>query len=349
MGSLRSWWLVVGGSWRDGWRRVWHGPAIAAGVFALTMLLALPLALTMRGLIETHLGTSTAAASAADSVNYDWWQEFTSQAAGLGATFTPAIVGFAATLDNISSIVDGPVEIVPIAAAVAVYLLGWTFAAGAIVDRYARQRKTRAHGFFAAGGVNMFRLLRLAAIAGIAYWLLFRYVHASLFTKGYDEWVRHLDTERQAAALRAALYLVFGVLLLAVNIVVDYARIRIVVEDRRSVIGALLAALRFVVRNPASAGLYAVNAGVFVLLIAVWSVVAPGAGGGGVSIWLTFLLAQAYVLARLLLKLHFLASQTALFQSRLAHAAYTAAPEARWPDSPAAETLTATPRRPGSA
>ena len=32
----------------------------------------------------THLGRSLAADSAADGVNYDWWQEFTSQATGLG-------------------------------------------------------------------------------------------------------------------------------------------------------------------------------------------------------------------------------------------------------------------------
>ena len=43
--------------------------------------------------------------------------------------------------------------------------------------------------------------------------------------------------------------------------------------------------------------------------------------------------------ARLLLKLQFLASQTALFQTNLAHAAYTAAPEPVWPDSPAAESI----------
>ena len=39
------------------------------------------------------------------------------------------------------------------------------------------------------------------------------------------------------------------------------------------------------------------------------------------------------------LKLQFMASQTALFQRSLAHAGYTAAPEPRWPDSPAAETI----------
>jgi hypothetical protein len=49
---------------------------------------------------------------------------------------------------------------------------------------------------------------------------------------------------------------------------------------------------------------------------------------------------QVYVLARLAMKLQFLASQTALFQASLAHAGYTAAPVPVWPESPAAEAIT---------
>jgi hypothetical protein len=56
--------------------------------------------------------------------------------------------------------------------------------------------------------------------------------------------------------------------------------------------------------------------------------------------WLGFAGTQLYLLARLLLKLQFVASQTALFQRSLAHAAYTAAPAPVWPESPAAEAIT---------
>jgi hypothetical protein len=323
---------------------VLHAPAIVAGVFAMTFLLALPLALTVRGMIEGHLGQSLMADQAADAVNYDWWQEFTSQTSGLGSTFTPAVIGFAATLDNISSVLDRQAEIVPIAGAIATYLAGWALVVGGVIDRYARQRRTRAHGFFAAGGVYFFRFCRLAIVAGPVYWLLFRYAHRWLFADWYADLTRNMDSERRAFAVRAALYVVFGLLLVGANIVFDYAKVRIVVEDRRSVLGALAAALRFVARNPGRAfGLYGLNAVTFLLLIGLWALAAPGAGGAGASMWFGFLLGQAYLLARLLLKLQFLASETALFQASLAHAGYTAAPEARWPESPAAETITADP------
>lgn len=341
---------MVADSWRDGFGRVLHAPAVLAGVFVVTLAAALPLALTLRGMIEAHLGRSLVADAAADGVDYDWWQEFSSQAAGagttglgtaaLGSTFSPSIIGFAATLDNISSVLDAQREIVPVASALAAYLLVWTFLAGGILDRYARQRPTRAHGFFAASGVFFWRFLRLALFAGAAYWFLFSYVHVWLFDDLYTRLTRDLATERVAFLWRVALYTSFGAALVAVNIVVDYAKIRTVVEDRRSVVGALSAALGFLGRRPGRAfGLYALNGLVFLVLLAVWAFAAPGAGGAGLSMWLGLAATQLYLLARLLLKLQFIASQTALFQRSLAHAAYTAAPAPVWPESPAAEAI----------
>src|SRR5215217_1881317 len=93
-------------SWRDGWSRVVRAPWIVAGGWAATVVLALPMAFVLRGEIAAHLGSSLAAASAADAVNYDWWNEFLAQAAGLGQTFVPAIIGFAAVLKNLSGIAD---------------------------------------------------------------------------------------------------------------------------------------------------------------------------------------------------------------------------------------------------
>jgi len=330
----------MAGAWRDGWRRVLAAPAIVAGVLAMTFLLALPLAYTMRGLIEAHLGRSTVAAQAADSIDYDWWQEFTSQASGIGATFTPTIIGFAATLDNMGSVLDGLSEAAPIAAALAAYAGGWLMLAGGIIDRYARQRPTRASGFFAAGGVYFFRFLRLGAVGALVYWFLFAYVHTWLFDDWYGDLTRGLDTERRAFAVRLAMYGVFAALLIAANTLFDYAKVRMVVEDRRSAIGAMLAALRFIGRNPWGVfGLYALNGLTFLAVVAIWAVVAPGVSGPGAAMWAAFAAGQLYVLARLLLKLQFLASATAFFQARLAHAGYVSAPVASWPDSPAAELM----------
>jgi hypothetical protein len=327
-------------SWFDGFARVRRAPAVLGGVFVLTLVAALPLAIVMRGTIAAHLGNSLAANAAADAVNYDWWQEFMSQASGLGATFTPAVVGFAATLDSLSRVFDARGVIAPIAGALATYLLMWLFLSGGILDRYARQRRTHAHGFFAACGVFFWRFLRLGVIAGAVYWALFTYLHRWLLDDAYDRVIADVSAERVAFFWRFALYAVFGAALLLVNIVMDYAKVRLVVEDRRSAVGALSAALGFLARHPGRAfGLYALNAVVFLGVLAVWALVAPGPGGAGASMWIGLAATQLYLLARLALKLHFMASQTALFQRSLAHAEYTAAPRPVWPDSPAADSI----------
>jgi hypothetical protein len=91
--------------------------------------------------------------------------------------------------------------------------------------------------------------------------------------------------------------------------------------------------------------LYALNSLTFLTLIAIWALIAPGAAGGGLSIWLTFLAGQLFLTARLALKLQFLASETSLFQSSLAHAGYVASPVRSWPESPAAELIARNPSR----
>jgi hypothetical protein len=331
---------VVLRAWSDGWRRVARARGMALALHGLTFLLALPLALMLRDQIAAQLGTSVMGGMVADGVSYDWWTEFSAQAAGLGATFTPSIIGFGATLDAISRVLDARYPPTSLLWLLGAYLALWTFLSGGIIDRYARQRRTYAHGFFGAAGRLFFRVARLAAAAGLIYWLLFRFVHPWLFLDLYRDLTRGLGVEQTSLLWRLLFYALFGGALLAVNLVFDYARIRLVVEDRRSALGALLASLRFVRRHPfAVAGLCTLNALGFLLLLAAWWLAAPRIHGAGPAMWAAFVAGQLYLLARLAIKLHFLSSQTALFQAHLAHAAYTAAPAAAWPESPAADAI----------
>ena len=330
----------VATAWLDGWRRVRRAPAIILGVFALTFAAAVPFALVVRSALAAHLGSSLEAASAASGANWNWWQEFISQASGLEATFTPRIVGFAATLDSLSAIMDARRETTALLGLLAAYLALWTWLQGGIIDRYARQRPIRAHGFAAASGVFFFRFLRLGLMAGIVYWWLFAYVHPWLFDERFTALTRGLDSERVAFAWRAAAYFLFGLMVAMTNVAFDYARIRMVVEDRRSAVGGLAAAVRFILRRRgAVSGLWFANALTFAVGVTVWSLLAPGVVPGGAMVWLAFVAAQLFVLTRLALKLHFVSSQTSLFQAGLAHTRYVAAPLPKWPESPMAESV----------
>jgi hypothetical protein len=325
---------------RDGFRRVNGAPAMIAGMFAVTLLVALPLAIALRGMIEAHLGPSLAAASMADGTNYDWWQEFSAQATGLATTFVPSIIGFGAVLDNLGALMDNTKLATTIAGATAAWMVIWSFLSGGVIDRLARARRTRSGAFFAACGVHFWRFLRLGVVAWVVYATLFGYVHGWIFSGGVEPLSRHVTVERTGLLIRLAGYLVFGALLVLCTIVFDYARVRIVVEDRRSAIGALVAGTRFAWRNAGGVvALYLLNALAFLLVVVLYGVAAPGAPGGSLSLVLVLLLGELYILARHYLKLVFYASETAFFQGALAHATYTAAPAVVWPDSPAAESI----------
>ena len=195
-------------------------------------------------------------------------------------------------------------------------LVLWVFVTGGVIDRYARDRATRANGFFAASGVFFFRFVRLTALQLL--------VDAALFV-----------AIPQVAVAWAALT--------AWSLVIEYAKVRAVVEDRRSAIGAIGASVGFLRRNLlAAAALFGAD---YIVFGAV--TLALRAGGDavtdptkGLPAWAWALWTAIGVGVVLWIRLLFWASETALFQLKLAHAGYVARPEPVWPDSPAAESIT---------
>jgi hypothetical protein len=194
-------------------------------------------------------------------------------------------------------------------------LLLWTFLSGGILDRYARGHAIRARGFFGACGAHWASMVRL----GLIIVLITAGIHGALASRVADPYVGALAIG----------------LLSAVALVAVYGQIRLVVEDRRSAFAALLAATRFVRRNPASIGLFVLNGLLMWAGTAAALAVLPQAATawpGGLATVL-----HSAILAYLILALY--AAALVLFQSRLAHAGYTAAPPIEWPDSPAAEAI----------
>jgi hypothetical protein len=331
--------MSVARAWNQGWRRALAAPWIVIGLWLMTLLLALPLAVTLRGMLAEHLGTSVAAGTAASGVNFDWWNEFLAQAAGIGQTFVPAILGFAAVMKNLSTVADAGSLPAVIAWVVTANIIVSVFLIGGVLDRLARDRSVGSRGFFAACGVFFFRFLRLGAMAALVYYFLFTWLHPLLLGNAFLALTRDVTVERTAFAYRVVLYLVFAAALLLVNVIVDYAKIRMVVEDRRSAIGAVVASIRFIRRQPGAVfGLYLLNTLVFLVVLLLYFLTAPGAAGGFTAS-LALLIGQLYIVLRVIVRLMFAASQIALFQGRLAHAGYTAVPVPAWPDSPAAEAI----------
>jgi hypothetical protein len=237
----------------------------------------------------------------------------------------------AALGDGISRVVAAPAILAGAIAAVLLYdpnvpdarhafgaLLVSMFLLGGILDRYARRRPTRARGFFGACGAHWGAMLRTAAIIAI----LLSAFHLAVGERFENDVVHK-------TAFVTALFL---------SVIVVFAMVRVAVEDRRSALGALLAGARFVARNPAGLAIVLGIAGVMLVSTLAYERVLPAHDG-----WTAFLLRAGWIAAETFLVLATFAAAISLFQSRLAHAGYTAAPPLTWPDSPAAETIANAP------
>src|SRR3954453_4271350 len=160
----------------DGIGRVARAPAVLVGTFALTFLVALPLSLALRAMLADQLGSSLAADAVARSIDFDWWQEFSAQATGLGTTFVPSIVGFGAVLQNISNVADNAPLAITVVGVTAAWLTIWSFVSGGIIDRFARNRATRARGFFGSSGAHFPAVVRLGLMSLAVYWVAFGWI-----------------------------------------------------------------------------------------------------------------------------------------------------------------------------
>jgi hypothetical protein len=194
------------------------------------------------------------------------------------------------------------------------------FLSGGILDRYARQRPVDARTFWGVSGELAARLLRLTAVVAV--------IALVLGTAGAALPVWAVPFELLVASV--------------IFVVFDCARVRLVVERRRSVVFALLAGIRFASRHaPALLILYVLlvaTLGAVLGLAALAASAADAARDAGAPIWIA---GVRVIRAIALLPPTLLAGAalTSLFQAELAHATYVAPPRLVWPDSPAIESL----------
>jgi hypothetical protein len=322
------------GAYLEGWRRALAAPSLAIAVLGVTVAVSLPVGAMMHRSIEAQLGQSLAADDTLGGWNTEWAREFAAANPGIGSTLTHEILGFGGTLSSLSRLVEGRAIPAPLVGVVAAYLVVWLFLSGGVIDRLARARGLGAATFLSTCARYFFRMARLGAIAAVGYAALFLWVLPLLSGP-----VRALVTRQRPSdgILQALVVLTFVLLLGLLTLVIDLARVRLVVEDRRSVVAALLAGGRFARRRAGRlAGLFVLNVFGQAVLARIWLQSAPSAETAG---WLALLSAEVYLAARIWARLAFIASEVVFFQGELAHATYTAPPPAVWPDSASVEAI----------
>jgi hypothetical protein len=308
------------------WTLVLRAPVLTVGILLAVVLMNLA---AFRAVGEPHGSVLSAVALNVGWTGY-WIHEASQELRGGVWIFAHEILGFGGSVTLAGQFADplGFHDLMDATAGIGFVL--WSFFSGGVLDRLARGRRVTPFAFFGTCGVYFFRFLRLGVITGIGYWVLFRWVFPYLIG------LTAPPGPGESVGARGALSLALLVVIVAITLVVDYAKARAVVEDRRSMIGALTSAWRFVRRRPfRTALLFVLGAIVAAMLIGLAGrLVVPGDGE-----WPYLAVSLVKVLVYVWVRLAFMASAVVFFQSELAHAGYTASPLPAWPQSAAAEAI----------
>jgi len=289
-------------------------PILLAGITVVSLLIAVPFGLVLNSHVQASLANQPPIYQGSVEIDPEWWSEFRAHAQGLDATFTPTVIGFAAPLDNLSALLDGTSRPLVLAGPILLSGLAWAFLWGGIFQRFVRGTREGPVAFWGAGLRFLPRFAIVSVLAGAAALLLYISVHVVLFGPVYQWLASTASNERNAFFWRIALYGIFGALLMLVSLAADYARISIVSAPATSAADAITAGARFVRANLGGAVLLYLLAGsLFVVLLAVYGAV-DVYGGSRVGGWRGVLIAQAYIEARLALRLVLAASEARLFK-----------------------------------
>lgn len=292
-----------------------RSPLLLAGVALITLVMTLPFAAVLQSRLQQSLSVQPQISLDDTEIDPEWWMEFREHASGLEATFTPAILGFAATLDGISNVLDGRHVPAALLAPLALSIVAWAFMWGGVLERFRSGRGIGAGGFVRAGAARFVSFTVIALVAAAVNLLLFFTVHRVLFGPVHRALVGMTSTERDAALVRTVLYLIFFALIALVSVIADYARVAAVTGRAGSIASMIGGSIKFVRGQFAAvAALFVMTGAIFVAITIAYGVLEIY-GGSQVGGWRAIAIGQAYVFVRLAIRLTFAASELRLFNA----------------------------------
>ena len=226
-----------------------------------SMILAVP----MYHSLKDSFGHSLAGERMAEGFDYLWWEEYRDEAQGLEQTFTPSIIGKGAILNNLEGLIQLRVFDLPPVILIfgLLYIILHTFLAGGILSFFRKgNTKFSLRDFFQGAGSFFFRFFLLMLFSWVFFLIIGQVVKGS-----FDS---ILSGMRETAFSEVSPFywgLVFSAvvffLFLFIQMVFDYGRIKIVVEDSPNVLTSAVGAFGFVFQHLGS------TLGLFYLLFLV--------------------------------------------------------------------------------
>jgi hypothetical protein len=313
---------------REGLSAARRSLGLVAVVWAVNLALAAALALPLSGLIERGLEKRESATRMLHGFDYAWWSRWSEEQPGWAAAFRPDIFGTGFAFRNLDALLRGQLPaglllpgsgeggLDPVIAGLGLlYLLLQTFLLGGILGTFrSAQGSWTARGLLHGSSFYFGRFVRIAAIALACDALLLHLnVHLARYVDGLAS---EAVSESTAMAFSLGRHALLLVALLLVSLVSTYAKVIVVLEERRSAVLAVLSGLAFCVANARrvlSHYFALLLAGV--LLLALWATVDGRLETTGYRSQIVALaLMQSLVLGRVFLRLALLAGQVALYR-----------------------------------
>ena len=300
----------------SGLRTVLTAPLLVIVVTMVTALAAVPFGVVLGSQLRDALANRQPVYLGTAEIDAEWWMEFREHAEGLAATFTPAIIGFAAPLGNLSAVLDGSSRPLVLLGPVLLSLLVWAWLWGGLLTRFAAGGRPGPRAFWRNARQHVVTFVAISLAAAVVHLALYLIVHAVLFGPVFNWLSSSVATERAAFAWRVALYAIFGACLMAVSLMADYARISVVARQQPGVRAAFASAWAFLRAHAVPAvSLYLLTGLLFIILLAIYGT-AEVHGGSRLGGWRSILVGQGYIVARLAIRLTLAAASVRLYSER---------------------------------
>jgi hypothetical protein len=265
-----------------GVRAVGRAPAIVVGVYLLLIAVVVPAAAGLTWVLTSAFDRRALDLEAGPVVEAEWFARANDASrVVVGDSFSPAMIGFAAPLSNLADLANARDRSLPTSGSLVAWLVAWTFVLGGVLQRFANGIALGPGEFFRAC------VRRLLPFTAITLGCLVAYAGAAALSRALP---------RQGGLVLLVLVVGF------VSVAAGYARARMVAEG----VGlwpALAATARMMRSAPLTCAAHASLAlGGWLGLLAGFAAADLLFGRGGQP-WRAIVLMQAFIVARLALRL----------------------------------------------
>jgi hypothetical protein len=302
-----------------GWRRVGQARRYVVIAYLLNLSLAIVLGIVISNDISDSLGNSLSAKRMTESFDDLWFAGFHKEATGISKTFHPAVSGFGAVAESLDAFMSGDFSRFGVAAGFGVIFgILWVFLSAGFIGMFYNGPFDSVFGqhFFAEAGRHFLRFLMLALMAAVFYAMILA-GFLPMMTKYIAK--IHRETTMEPAIFRATVvkYTVVWLLMWFVNIVFDFSKVIVVVNDvrKKDIWRTPLKALSFISKRPFQMILIfgMIALGWAAILVIYW-LIAPGAWQSNwFSLIFAFFLGQLFIFSKVALRCWIYGCETAYF------------------------------------